>query len=145
MTVVDYQEIHANVTVSHTEASGPDLILTGNPFTLVEDTRLRIEFYTQVFELQGGYCDLNLGVYEGPNLLRLLLGASHHTSAGQSHDFTGYGVNYLTLAAGTHTLAIKAYISPGSTAHGLVAAGSGVGDDFPPAFYQVTLAEPLPV
>lgn len=136
-TELDYVEITSNVDVTHTEASA-DTILTGNQITLDGATRIQVEFYAQVIEIPSGYYDFNLGLYDNGTLTRLLVGMFHNTS--NALDVTGYGLCYLTPSSGDHTYSIRAYRSSGSSGTAIVAAGDGVGDDFPPAFYRVTVA-----
>lgn len=136
-TELDYAQITANVNVSHLEASA-DVILTGSPITLDGVTRIRVEFYAQVVETPSNGYDFNLGLFEGSSIVRLLVG--RYTSAGGVLDVEANGVCYLTPSAGTHTYSIRAYRSPGTSGTAIVAAGDGVGDDFPPAFYRVTVA-----
>lgn len=137
---LDYVEITANVNVTHPEASA-DLVLTGNPLMFDGATRVRVEFYSQVIEIPAGYYDFNLGLYDNGTLTRLLVGRFHNGNVNSPEDVEAYGVCYITPTAGDHTFTIKAYKSPGSgSTAAIVAAGDGVGDDFPPAFYRVTVA-----
>lgn len=135
MTELDYVEVTANVNVARVEASA-DVVLTGNTITLDGATRVRVEFYAQVVEIPNNHYDFNLGLWDNGTLTRLLVGM-YSSSAGVL-DQTAYGVCYLTPAAGEHTYSIRAYRSPGSSGTAIVAAGNGVGDNFPPAFYRVT-------
>lgn len=137
MSELDYVEFTSSVNVSHVEASA-DTILTGTPLTFDGVTRIRVEFYCQVIEIPNSHYDFNLGLYDNGTLTRLLVGM--FSSNAGTLDVTGYGVCYLTPAAGSHTYSIRAYRSAGSSGTAIVAAGNGVGDNFPPGFYRVTVA-----
>lgn len=136
MTELDYVEFSANVNVTHTEETA-DTILTGNPITLDGLTRVRVEFYCQAVEIPAGYYDFNLGLWDNGTLTRLLVGRFHNANVNSPDDVEAYGVCYLTPPAGVHTYSIRAYRSPGSHGAAIVAAGDGVGDNFPPGFYRV--------
>lgn len=137
MPLLDYAQITANVNVTHTEASA-DTILTGNPLTFDGATLVKVEFYAQVVEIPAGYYDFNLGLWDNGTLTRLLVGRFHNANVNSPEDVEAYGCCYLTPSAGSHTYAIRAYRSSGSPpTASIVAAGDGVGDNFPPAFYSV--------
>ena len=139
-TELDYVEFTANVNVTHLETSA-DTVLTGNQLTFDGTTRVRVEFYCQVIEIPAGYYDLNVGLWDNGTLTRLLCGRFHNANVNSPDDVEAYGVCYLTPSAGEHTYTIRAYKSPGSgTTAAIVAAGNGVGDNFPPGFYRVTVA-----
>lgn len=146
MATLAYAETTASVTVTHTLAQA-DTVVTAGPFTLTDDTRVRCEFFAQVVEIPAGYYDLNLGVFDGTALLRLIVGRFHNQNVNSPDDVEAYAAVYLTLAAGTHNLAVKGYRSPGSpvTPGAIVAAGDGAGTDFPPCYLAVTVADQWPV
>lgn len=140
-TELDYVEITANVNVTHVEASA-DTVLTGNAITFDGLTRVRVEFYSQVVEIPAGYYDLNIGLWDNGTLTRLLVGRFHNANVNSAEDVEAYGVCYLTPSSGSHTFSIRGYRSSGTqgTTAAIVAAGDGSSDDFPPAFYRVTVA-----
>lgn len=139
-TELDYAQITANVNVTHTDTA-PDLVLTGNQLTFDGVTRIRVEFYAQVVEIPSGYYDFNLGLWDNGVLTRLLVGRFHNGNVNSPDDVEAYGLCYITPVAGPHTFSIRAYRSPSQVSGpAIVAAGDGVGDNFPPAFYRVTVA-----
>ncbi len=137
---LDYIEITANINVTHVEAAA-DIVLTGTAIALDGATRIKVEFYSQVIEIPAGYYDFNLGLWDNGTLTRLLVGRFHNANVNSPEDVEAYGSCFLTPSSGSHVFSIRAYRSSGSPSSpaAIVAAGDGIGDDFPPAWYRVTV------
>ena len=136
-TELDYVQITANVPITATSAGTSDTVITGNPVTYNGSTRICIETYASYVEVgttAGSY--IQVGLWDGGTQIGAI--ALHGRGASGGNVWQPHLTHtFLTPTAGSHTYALKAYRS---VSNGLFGAGTGVGDDYSPAFLRITTA-----
>jgi len=133
----DYVPITSNVTVSGTSGAQQTAI-TGNSVTYDGTTRVKVEFYAPVIEPAAATnAFVAVELWDGSTDLCELVGSN--VPANGTLDLPASGYVFITPSAGTHQYIIKTYRQT-SGSNGLIAAGTGTGGSFAPAFLRVTKA-----
>ena len=137
VTEYDYVEKTTNTTITATTDGNGNgtAIIDGNSVTYDGSTRIKIEFYTPVIEInEPNVAHINL--YDGTtDLGRVIV---QGVGAGTANmDFTGYFARFLTPSAGAHTYHIRGWKTSGTMT---VAGGAGGASTNMPAWYRITAA-----
>lgn len=131
----DYVQITSNVVVSGSSVA-QITVITGTSVTYDGSTRVRLEFYAPIVEAgAASAASVTIELWDGGTDLCDLGGVT--TPAAAVMDAPFYACIFLTPTAAAHQYIIKAFRS---NANGLVAAGTGTGTGFAPAFLRITKA-----
>lgn len=134
---LDYAEITASVTVNGLVGS-QTTIITGNPVAYDGVTRVRIEVYTPILDLEGSNFLIVALWEDATDLARM--GQLDLDPLPTDLGLPTTMVRYLIPSAGTHTYTVKGWVN---IAHGVFGAGTGSGGSntaYMPAYMRISEA-----
>lgn len=133
-----YEFDYVQRTTNYTNSTGTySVVLDGNAVTYDGSTRIKIEFFSPLFEVSGASVTANVELFDGSTDLCELSGVTANGGSGVL-DLPLYGAVFLTPSNASHTYHIKA--ARGVSGSVLIAGGSGSGGGFAPCYMRITKA-----
>jgi hypothetical protein len=133
VTVLDYTEFTAPVTINSTNPAVPVTVVTAGAVAGDGSTLTCVQFYAPaVASASGGQVILQL--FDGSTDLGRLAQVGASIGSG-SPRFEVLTRRYLTPSSGSHTYSVRGYETGGN---GTVSAGAGGTDTFMPGYIRVT-------